>query len=119
MGDLGIHCVVSAARSCLHLAIADADRADTRLTPVTRPNMSTVNNMDVQRWVEYNDTVHCLYEDLMCSLEVGTDVVSEVDYFVREMTEFIGQAGEGGVFERVGFECDGELARLAALVAGL
>jgi hypothetical protein len=101
-----------------HLAIADAECADTSLAPVTRPNMSTVRKMDGQRWVEYNDTVHCLYEELMCSLEAGKDVVSEVEYFDREMKDFIGQAGEGRVFEREGFECEVELARLKVLVAG-
>ena len=101
-----------------HLAIANADCADTCLTPVTRANKSTVEKMELQRWVEYNDTVHCLYEDLMCSLKAGADTVSDVVYFEEEMKEFIEQAGEGGVFERVGFDCATEMARLREVVAG-
>jgi hypothetical protein len=101
-----------------HLAIEEAECAEAGLEPVVLPNMVTVRKMGLKRWKDYNDTVHYLYSDLMCSLEAGVDTVSDVVYFEEEMKEFIEHAGEGGVFERDGFDCATEMARLGEVVAG-
>ena len=99
-----------------HLSIEEAECADAGLKPETMSNMATVKKMGLKRWNDYNDTVHYLYNDLMCSLETGVDVVSDVVYFEAEMKEFIEQAGKGGVFEKVGFDCGTEMARLKEVV---